>query len=88
MKPPIGKSKQYPDITLFSIHAREENETPGRKPLEGKLLTNIPIVCNEDAIEKFEWYAHRWKIETFHNFLKSGCKAEDSKLRTAERLSK
>lgn len=26
------------------------------------------------------------KIETFHKILKSGCKAEESKLRTAERL--
>lgn len=32
------------------------------------------------------WYALRWKIETFHKILKSGCKAEESKLRTAERL--
>ncbi len=29
----------------------------------------------------------RWKIETFHKILKSGCKAEASKLRTAERLA-
>ena len=28
----------------------------------------------------------RWKIELFHKILKSGCKAEESKLRTAERL--
>jgi len=28
----------------------------------------------------------RWKIETFHKIMKSGCKAEESKLRTAERL--
>ena len=28
----------------------------------------------------------RWKIETFHKILKSGCRAEESKLRTAERL--
>ena len=28
----------------------------------------------------------RWKIETFHKILKSGCRAEQSKLRTAERL--
>ncbi len=28
----------------------------------------------------------RWKIETFHKILKSGCKAEDVKVRTAERL--
>lgn len=29
----------------------------------------------------------RWKIETFYKILKSGCKAEDSKLRTADRLA-
>jgi IS4 transposase len=39
-----------------------------------------------DAIEKLEWYAPRWEIETFHKILKSGCSAEESKLRTAERL--
>ena len=29
----------------------------------------------------------RWKIEVFHKILKSGCKAEDSKLHTADRLA-
>ena len=29
----------------------------------------------------------RWKIEVFHKVLKSGCRAEDSKLRTADRLA-
>jgi IS4 transposase len=38
------------------------------------------------AIEKLQWYALRWNIETFHKILKSGCQAEQSKLRTAERL--
>jgi hypothetical protein len=33
-----------------------------------------------------EWYAMRWKIEMFHKILKSGCNAEDAKLRTATRL--
>ncbi len=28
----------------------------------------------------------RWKIEVFHKILKSGCKAEESKLRSSERL--
>jgi hypothetical protein len=28
----------------------------------------------------------RWRIEVFHKILKSGCQAEQSKLRTAERL--
>ena len=29
----------------------------------------------------------RWKIEVFHKILKSGCRAEDSKLQTAQRLT-
>jgi hypothetical protein len=29
----------------------------------------------------------RWKIEVFHKILKSGCKAEESKLRTPQRLA-
>jgi hypothetical protein len=29
----------------------------------------------------------RWKIEIFHKILKSGCKAEESRLRTADRLT-
>jgi len=39
------------------------------------------------VIEKLHWHAQRWKIETFHKILKSGCKAEDAKLRTADWLA-
>jgi len=50
------------------------------------LITDLPVRSRAETIEKLEWYAMRWKIETFHKILKSGCKAEESKLRTAERL--
>jgi hypothetical protein len=84
--PPIGKQKRYPALTLTVIHA-EERETPkNRKKIEWKLITDLPVQSRKDAIEKLEWYAMRWKIEVFHKILKSGCKAEESKLRTAERL--
>ena len=33
-----------------------------------------------------DWYAKRWKIEIFHKVLKSGCRAEEALLRTAQRL--
>jgi len=29
----------------------------------------------------------RWKIEVFHKFLKFGCRTEDARLRTADRLA-
>ena len=85
--PPIGKQDRYPALQLTVIHAHERDVPPGREGIEWKLLTNLPVRSRAQAIEKLDWYAMRWKIETFHKILKSGCKAEDSKLRTADRLA-
>jgi hypothetical protein len=84
--PPIGKQKRYPALSLTVIHAEEQNHPAHRAPVIWKLITNLEVNSAKQAIEKLNWYALRWKIEVFHNILKSGCKAEDSKLRTAERL--
>ena len=85
--PPIGNQKRYPALSLTVIHAREPRCPKGRERLEWKLITNLPVKCLRDATEKPDWYALRWKIETYHKILKSGCKAEDAKLRTAQRLT-
>lgn len=84
--PPIGKQKNYPTLILTVIHAQERGQPQGRERINWKLLTDLPVVSRRDAVKKLEWYAQRWKIETFHKVLKSGCKAEESRLRTAERL--
>ena len=85
--PPIGKHKQYGPLSLTVIHAWERGKPEGRKPICWKLLTDLPVDDLDSAIEKVNWYSQRWKIETFHKILKSGCRAEDAKLRTAERLT-
>jgi hypothetical protein len=85
--PPIGKQKRYSTLVLTVIHAHERRSPAGRDPIRWKLLTNLPVDDLSSAIEKLDWYAQRWKIETFHKVLKSGCRAEESKLRTAERLT-
>ena len=84
--PPIGKQKQYPELELMVLHARERGTPQDREKIDWKLITDLPVQSRADAIEKLEWYAMRWKIETFHKVLKSGCKVEESRLRTAERL--
>jgi len=84
--PPIGKQKNYPSLTLTAIHATERGTPRGRDKIEWKLLTDLSVRSRKEAIQKLEWYSLRWKIETFHKIMKSGCKAEESKLRTAERL--
>jgi len=85
--PPIGKHQRYPNLTLTVIHAQERGTPKDRDPIVWKLITNLPVTNKAQAIEKLDWYAMRWKIETFHKILKSGCRAEESKLRTAERLA-
>src|SRR5438105_13089255 len=85
--PPIGKQKRYPALTLTVIHAEERGTPKNRKKIDWRLITDLPVQSRKDAIEKLEWYALRWKIELFHKILKSGCRAEESKLRTAQRLA-
>jgi hypothetical protein len=84
--PPIGKQKRYPPLTLTVLHAQERDAPKGCEAIDWKLITDLPVRSRVEAIEKLDWYALRWKIEVFHKIMKSGCKAEDSKLRTAERL--
>ena len=70
-----------------AIHAQEQGKPKNRKKINWKLLIDLTVRSRKDAIEKLEWYAMRWKIEMFHKILKSGCRAEESRLRTAERLA-
>lgn len=86
--PPVGKQKRYPALTLTVLHAQERDEPEHRPRIDWKLITDLPVHSHDEAIEKLHWYATRWKIEVFHKILKSGCKAEEARLRTAERLVK
>lgn len=85
--PPIGKQKKYPALKLTYIHAYERDEPTDRPRVDWKLITNLPVRTAQEAVEKLGWYALRWKIEIFHKIIKSGCKAEEVKLRTADRLA-
>jgi len=86
VQPPLYKQRRYPALELTVLHATERGKPRGRDPIDWKLITNLPVTSRAQAIEKLQWYALRWRIEVFHKILKSGCQAEQSKLRTAERL--
>jgi hypothetical protein len=85
--PPIGKQRRYPALDLTVLHVTERDPPRGREPIEWKLLTDLPVHSRQDALEKVRWYAMRWKIETFHKILKSGCRAEGVRLQSAERIA-
>lgn len=84
--PPVGKQNRYPALSLTVLHAKERGTPVDRPAIEWKLITDLPVTTRAAAIEKLHWYAQRWKIEVFHKILKSGCRVEEARLRTAERL--
>jgi len=85
--PPKSKQSRYASLMLTAIYAVEKATPEGREPIVWKLLTSLPVKTLTAAIEKLNWYAMRWKIEVFHKVLKSGCRTEESELRTTTRLT-
>jgi hypothetical protein len=79
-------SNRYPWPASVGIRTEECGSPKHRKKIHWKLITDLPVRSRKDAIEKLQWYAMRWQIEVFHKILKSGCKAEEAKLPTAQRL--
>ncbi len=84
--PPVGKQKRYPALTLTVVQAKEQAEPADRPAIAWQLITDLPVSSGAAAVEKLHWYAMRWRIEVFHKILRSGCRVEEARLRTAERL--
>ena len=86
--PKRRKQEHLPQVTVWAILATEKSPPPGVSPIEWLLLTTVPVRSAQDAIEKIGWYACRWGIEVWFRVLKSGCKLEDRRLASAERLTR
>jgi hypothetical protein len=65
-----------PFISANVIQVKEKSPPSGVEPIEWFLMTNEPVDSYEEAYEKAGYYLQRWKIETFHHALKSGCAVE------------
>jgi hypothetical protein len=75
-------------LTLWVIEAREQNPPGKESPVCWRLLTTIPIDDLQSAILQVKRYSRRWQIEVYHKILKSGCRAEERQLESAERLER
>jgi len=88
VKPPRHKAIDFESVDLYVVSVKEGNPPENIKPIEWVLLTNIPCENYEDVLEKVSWYKARWQIEVFHKVLKSGCRIEDCRLKTFERIAR
>jgi hypothetical protein len=88
LKPPWRpQQKKLPVVTLNAILVREDNPPAGvDEPIAWLLLTSTPVATFADALQVVQWYCSRWQIEIYHKVIKSGCKVEDCRLKTVDRL--
>lgn len=86
--PMNGTGRGLEPIALWGVWAYEPNPPAGVEPLDWKLLTSVPVISADDALERMEWYAARWSIEQWHKVLKSGCRIEQRQLESFDRLSR
>ncbi len=88
LHPSHGKSDQYPDVKTQIISAVEIGAPPGREAIKWNFATNLPITDRSQSIQALEWYKQRRKIDLYFRIIKSGFKAEESKLRAPERITR
>lgn len=88
LRPPWRPNgKKLPVVTLNAILVREEHPPDGvDEPIEWLLLINLPVNDFATAAQVIQWYCARWQIEVYHKVIKSGCRVEDCRLQTVERL--
>ena len=81
------KTKNSIPILMWAVFVEEVDIDPSvKEPIEWMLLTTVPTNTFEDACERIAWYSKRWGIEVYHRTLKSGCRIEDRRLESADRL--
>lgn len=88
LHPPHGKADKYTDMRVHFLSAVEIDAPVGREAIRWNFVTNRPIADRSQAIQALEWYKQMSKLELYFKIIKSGFKAEESKLRTAERITR
>lgn len=80
--------KELKPITLTAIEVREVDAPEGADAILWQMLTDLPVESVEDVRRYVKYYELRWLIERYHYVLKSGCKIEDSQLRSFEAIER
>ncbi len=81
-------ARGHEPLRLQLVHVWERSPAPGGEALEWFLLTTLPVTSLADAECVLRWYRIRWRIEDWHQILKSGCKIQDLGHRTAQRIAR
>jgi hypothetical protein len=74
-------------LTLTAVRIWEEKPLPDVEPLEWILGTDLDDVSPEALVRYQSWYEWRWRtMEEYHKAQKTGCRIEDLRFETIDRL--
>ena len=75
-------------VTLWCVEAKEVGGS-AKQPICWRLLTTIPVITLNEALQIIEWYSWRWMIEEVFRILKKeGFDIEASELEKGESIKK
>jgi hypothetical protein len=86
--PRNGLAHGLAPLELWGVWAYEIEAPEDVQALDWKLITSVPVISRQHALERLDWYAARWGIEQWHKILKSGCRIEMRQLESIERLQR
>jgi hypothetical protein len=77
---------EQPLLAAWVIRIWEPQPPAGAEPLEWLLYCSLPSETPEQLRQRRDWYCCRWLAEVYHDVEKNGCREEQRRFETAERL--
>lgn len=86
LNPPKNDTSFEEPVEINVVRVDEIGTDADHEPIQWVLLTTEPVETVGEIETIIEYYRCRWKIEDWHQVLKSGCRIEDRQLETWERM--
>jgi len=86
LRPPYRRDRKLPPLTVNVVLVREIAPPSGEEPIEWMLLTSLPITTAEEVAAIIQYYCVRWMMEILFRTLKCGCRIEERRFETIDRL--
>jgi len=86
LRPPWRNDKKLEAVAMNVVLVMEVDPPGGEPPIEWILLTTLPVGDVEQVKTIVRYYHVRWLIEIYFKTLKSGCRIEQRRFETAERI--
>ncbi len=88
LRAPHRPDRKLPDVTVNVVWVHEINPPAGEEPIDWLLLTSLPIATADEILRVIKSYCLRWMIELFFRVLKQGCKVEQRRFETLDRVQR